>query len=490
MKKLHLFLLILLLGTSTNVVNAKRAISQITSLDSNEAGWIDAGKYKYQNKKIGAILNLKYSQDGKSIFTFSDDKYFRKWDVESGKVVEENFLNFPIVLSSDFTSDGRFAILANKDSVFKYDIENEKILFNIEINLALNSYEVSQRNIIVLISPLENEIFINKSTKCGSAAGLYNFANDVGISKIYNFNAGSFINTFDSGNVALSFCYSNNQNFFAYSSTYVDVVEGGKTYTKTENFRINAKVNNLLILDGIGNAKKSKLYFTNFNNSNNIITGFKPYTNSILLFDPETGKTIKNVSSLVDTSRNINEQIFKTSIFSNDDNALIFLNNIKNNNNETWTTVNIILYKSLVNLDTLKLPYNESWIMKNSPTNNNIALGSSDGIIRILDSNYINNLVKADVEIDKNSNFKIEILPNPFNNMININFELLSDGKVDIQIINELGQEIKVFELGLLSKGENKFQIDFNGLNLNEGVYFIKMIAGNENISKRIIYQK
>jgi len=60
--------------------------------------------------------------------------------------------------------------------------------------------------------------------------------------------------------------------------------------------------------------------------------------------------------------------------------------------------------------------------------------------------------------------------PNPFNPSTKINFSIPSNGSVSLKVYNSLGQEINNLVDEQLSKG--LYEVDFDGSNLNSGVYF------------------
>jgi len=65
--------------------------------------------------------------------------------------------------------------------------------------------------------------------------------------------------------------------------------------------------------------------------------------------------------------------------------------------------------------------------------------------------------------------------PNPFNPNTIINFNLLQTADVKLQITNSNGQLVKEAALGSLNNGSHQY--DFNGENLNSGIYFCSIIV-------------
>ncbi len=75
------------------------------NLDSliNASGWEDFGDYKTQKLKIGNITHRQITKDGKTLFTADANKYFRFWDLETGKLLKsvEIVHQLPVFLLND-----------------------------------------------------------------------------------------------------------------------------------------------------------------------------------------------------------------------------------------------------------------------------------------------------------------------------------------------------------------------------------------------------
>ncbi len=69
--------------------------------------------------------------------------------------------------------------------------------------------------------------------------------------------------------------------------------------------------------------------------------------------------------------------------------------------------------------------------------------------------------------------------PNPFNPSSRIEFNLASDSKVTLKVFNLLGEEVTTLVNGNLVSG--KHFVDFNGLNLNSGVYLYRINASGSD---------
>ena len=78
--------------------------------------------------------------------------------------------------------------------------------------------------------------------------------------------------------------------------------------------------------------------------------------------------------------------------------------------------------------------------------------------------------------------------PNPFNARTNISFNLVNGADVTIDIFNLLGQKIAAVADGYYPAGEHVVNWDASGR--TSGVYFYKLTAGGETVTKRMTYLK
>jgi plastocyanin len=74
--------------------------------------------------------------------------------------------------------------------------------------------------------------------------------------------------------------------------------------------------------------------------------------------------------------------------------------------------------------------------------------------------------------------------PNPFNPNTTISYSLPQTGFVSLKVYNALGQEVSILVNGIKEAGN--YKIDFNAINLNSGIYFYKLEAGNFNEVKKM----
>ncbi len=99
----------------------------------------------------------------------------------------------------------------------------------------------------------------------------------------------------------------------------------------------------------------------------------------------------------------------------------------------------------------------------------------------IMDPTSLNFYVGID---DKLVNNSLNVFPNPAEYTVNIAFSTVKSGKVDLRLLNVLGEEI-FNEQKLTRVGDNQVQIDVSGL--KTGVYVIHLQSGKELIQHKLI---
>jgi len=91
------------------------------------------------------------------------------------------------------------------------------------------------------------------------------------------------------------------------------------------------------------------------------------------------------------------------------------------------------------------------------------------------------------IEVNVNIPVKFEVLqnyPNPFNPITNISFTLPEATNVTLYIFNAIGQQIKAVNAGYRESG--KHTIEFDGSDLNSGIYFYKVEAGKNSTIRKM----
>ena len=88
---------------------------------------------------------------------------------------------------------------------------------------------------------------------------------------------------------------------------------------------------------------------------------------------------------------------------------------------------------------------------------------------------------------DMNSSFG-QPYPNPFTNETFMNFNLESDQHVRVDIYNMNGQKIATLADTKFEKGTH--QLSWKAENMPEGIYFISILSGKENVTRKVVLLK
>lgn len=88
---------------------------------------------------------------------------------------------------------------------------------------------------------------------------------------------------------------------------------------------------------------------------------------------------------------------------------------------------------------------------------------------------------------------EINCYPNPFSEEVTIEIKLVTDARVQVEVLNQLGQQLKFVKTKqMLNKGLHKITWDGrNAVNqkVSQGIYFIRINIDGKNIHKKIMYQ-
>ena len=88
---------------------------------------------------------------------------------------------------------------------------------------------------------------------------------------------------------------------------------------------------------------------------------------------------------------------------------------------------------------------------------------------------------------------EITIHPNPFNDNVSINFNLLQKENTNLSIFNISGQLVTILCDDYLDKGNHRFDwngTDQNGVEVSGGVYFVRLLTATESSINKVIYLK
>jgi len=89
---------------------------------------------------------------------------------------------------------------------------------------------------------------------------------------------------------------------------------------------------------------------------------------------------------------------------------------------------------------------------------------------------------------------EINCYPNPFSNEVNIEIKLVKDSEVEVEVLNQLGQRVKMITTKQLLQG-SLHKLTWNGRNasnqqVSPGVYHLKVNLDGTYIHRKIVYSK
>lgn len=100
-------------------------------------------------------------------------------------------------------------------------------------------------------------------------------------------------------------------------------------------------------------------------------------------------------------------------------------------------------------------------------------------------------LLEKDSVISNDKDFVLfQNYPNPFNPSTTIQYTLMREEYIKVELFNSLGELIKVIDKGIKSAGTHKLFLSFDNSLLGSGVYFYRLKAGNFVETKKMILIK
>lgn len=91
---------------------------------------------------------------------------------------------------------------------------------------------------------------------------------------------------------------------------------------------------------------------------------------------------------------------------------------------------------------------------------------------------------------EKNSSKLINIYPNPSSAIFTISFFLDKKSNVKIELFNAIGKKMETLLNTIRESGSNNYQLNIREKNYCEGVYFLKIIIGDDEIMKKVVVIK
>jgi hypothetical protein len=89
--------------------------------------------------------------------------------------------------------------------------------------------------------------------------------------------------------------------------------------------------------------------------------------------------------------------------------------------------------------------------------------------------------------MESNNNLLLKVYPNPFSEKVNIEYELLKNSVISLEIYSALGKKVADITHGKQSPGIHKYIFNTSKYGYGQGVYYLRLIVDNQVITKKII---
>ena len=101
-------------------------------------------------------------------------------------------------------------------------------------------------------------------------------------------------------------------------------------------------------------------------------------------------------------------------------------------------------------------------------------------------------IIQNSTGINENLNeiLGMAIAPNPSTDNTAVNFFLQKSNNVNVEIFNIAGEKVAIISEGQLGTGEHTIYFNPAELNLESGIYFVKLTAGDASVTKRLAVLK
>ena len=115
-----------------------------------------------------------------------------------------------------------------------------------------------------------------------------------------------------------------------------------------------------------------------------------------------------------------------------------------------------------------------------------------DDKYEVVNSNFSDDISEEEVVATEDLERQVPeftVTPNPADNQSDIQLRLETDlGQVELKLFDAKGQEVKVLFSGNLNAGSHNFEIE-RGPAISGGLYFIRLRAGNDVLSRKLIFK-
>jgi len=164
------------------------------------------------------------------------------------------------------------------------------------------------------------------------------------------------------------------------------------------------------------------------------------------------------------------EEAFTVLQFSKNDSSCV----VANETDEYKTIASIIEYGSLDKVDT--------------------SFTKKDYLYFITDffGLYESTVGMSEYEIESGNDLQITAYPNPFKDEISIQFQLQNTESVMLQIFDQLGKLVYSKQMAHISNKNSVYNLNWNGYDINgqitsKGIYYIRIVSGNQSYSTKIV---
>lgn len=430
------------------------------SAKDETSGWLDKGDYYQQIMKLGPIRFLKYTQDGRFLFSFGDDNKLRKWDVPTGSLIKEIAISAGKIIKIDISRDGGTYAYINNNlniSIFSFETNEPVVLGKAKYYEAPCWINPTVLNIDFAFHPAKDILIIAPTYEfqCPLEPGLKVYRE--GCFELYSSIDGSYINSILNGTGKFFLNFSPNGQYLTYSEYsgyYYNDYQEQTSWSKSERVIANSdlipiRYTGYTVAIQIDGAYPVEHYPV-FSPNSKLLAWFYNHR-YYLLTAPYTGWQREGI---FDEAFEISEIAFTP----DSKNLLTSCVAGKNRYIQFFNPESGQSYYSIY------FPFGpEDWIFAHSPDSLKLTSGSSDGYIRIY---------KDDISIPIKAAFS------PGKYIININdtvgFFDYSVGRVEHRIWD--------FGDGTMSNAQNPEHIY-----LNAGKYTVSLIIKNNFISDTLI---
>jgi len=505
----------------------------------SEGSWIVNGQFLEQTLAVPEIYFLKYSQDGKSIFTFSRDSLLRKWDVNTGIALWEKHIDFEFQYGnkfSDISNDEEYVLYTKfvgqydnySAEVIKYDIVNDEIEYTLPYTFDECLYTESSSFKVYAFGREVTSVFSPDNNKIYSAVNLdleYGYYTYTGKLVYWNTNVPYNYYTLQ-GNYIRSIVFSDDGKSIAYNSQlwFNDFYKKPFIRKIYLNNNVIDSSNRLITFSHDNSYLVSIAWYWDINNkSAKTTSNYNEYAGTNQIFMSRDDRYLVCITKSQFLFAQFSEYAYAGEVnFPDNSYDRFFSMNPINNDIAYGGTDGILrifkgkifaqelksIFKAEKTLfyvgDTIKLndysygnPINWEWDFgdgQNSSIKNPIHVYNDTGSFTIklivstesesdtmIRENYIRINEKPVISVNEynaQQNKIISIFPNPFAESTKFKFDIVQPSIVNLSIYNSLGQEIAELCNGWKQAGEH--EINFNGSNLNSGVYFYKLAVGSD----------